>query len=114
MLVGIPVVPGTEADRRLIAVCGVLTASHALGDGPAEAMAMVNLISPHRTRVLAALCENLNLARTTFPGARLQLGFFSRDLPPQQIGPDSVRKFPLDEALARGGDFYPPMRFGLA
>jgi hypothetical protein len=51
MLVGIPVVPATEADRRLIAVCGVLTASYALG-------------------------ENLNLSRTTFPGARLQLGFF--------------------------------------
>jgi transposase-like protein len=35
----------TEADRRLIAVCGVLTANDALGDGPAEAMAMVNLIA---------------------------------------------------------------------
>lgn len=35
----------TEADRRLIAVCGVLTANYALGDGPAEAMAMVNLIA---------------------------------------------------------------------
>jgi transposase len=35
----------TEAGRRLIAVCGILTANYALGDGPAEAMAMVNLIA---------------------------------------------------------------------
>ena len=35
----------TDGSRRLIAVCGVLTANYALGDGPAEAMAMVNLIA---------------------------------------------------------------------
>ena len=35
----------TEAGRRLIAVCGILTANYALGDGSAEAMAMVNLIA---------------------------------------------------------------------
>jgi len=35
----------TEAGRRLIAVCGILTANYVLGDGPAEAMAMVNLIA---------------------------------------------------------------------
>jgi hypothetical protein len=33
------------------------------------------LSSPHRTRVLAALCKELNLARTTFPGSRLKLRF---------------------------------------
>jgi hypothetical protein len=33
------------------------------------------LSSPHRTRVLAALCKELNLTRTTFPGSRLQLRF---------------------------------------
>ena len=31
--------------------------------------------SPHRTRVLAGLCEKLNLACTKFPGSRLQLRF---------------------------------------
>ena len=35
----------TDGSRRLIAVCGILTANYALGDGPAEAMAMVNLIA---------------------------------------------------------------------
>jgi transposase-like protein len=35
----------TDGCRRLIAVCGILTANYALGDGPAEAMAMVNLIA---------------------------------------------------------------------
>ena len=33
------------------------------------------LSSPHRTRVLATLCEKLNLTGTTFPGSRLQLRF---------------------------------------
>jgi transposase len=33
------------------------------------------LSSPHRTRVLAILCDKLNLARASFPGTRLQLRF---------------------------------------
>jgi hypothetical protein len=31
-----------------------------------------------------------------------------------KIRPGLYRLARLDEALARGGDFYPPMRFGLA
>jgi hypothetical protein len=36
---------------------------------------VTSLSSPHRTRVLAALCKEHNLGRTTFPGSRLQLRF---------------------------------------
>ena len=35
----------TNAGRRLIAICGLLATNYAVGDGAAEAMAMVNLIS---------------------------------------------------------------------
>jgi len=35
--------------------------------------------SPHRTRAIAALCEELNLAKTTFPGSRLRLHYAIRE-----------------------------------
>ena len=35
--------------------------------------------SPHRTRAIAALCEELNQANTFFPGARLRLRYSIRE-----------------------------------
>ena len=34
--------------------------------------------SPHRTRAIAALCEELNQTKTTFPGSRLRLRYANR------------------------------------
>jgi transposase len=38
------------------------------------------LSSPHRTRVIAALCEDLNATETVFPGSRLRLRYAIRDV----------------------------------
>jgi len=35
--------------------------------------------SPHRTRAIAALCEDLNQMRTTFPGSRLRMHYSIRE-----------------------------------
>lgn len=57
----------TEAGRRLIAVCGILTANYALDDGPAEAMAMVNLVTTGAASQLevsrAFLCSTRQVRR---------------------------------------------------
>jgi hypothetical protein len=37
--------------------------------------------SPHRTRAIAALCEELNHTKTNFPGSRLRLRYTSREAP---------------------------------
>ena len=37
--------------------------------------------SPHRTRAIAALCEELNRTNTLFPGSRLRLRYTIRDAP---------------------------------
>jgi hypothetical protein len=35
--------------------------------------------SPHRTRAIAALCKELNLTKTIFPGSRLHLSYAIRE-----------------------------------
>jgi hypothetical protein len=47
-----------EGNRRLIAVGGVLTANYALGDGQAEAMAMVNLIATRWSKLREWLTQS--------------------------------------------------------
>jgi hypothetical protein len=42
---------------------------------------MSPLSSPHRTRVLAALCDQLNVTNTAFPGTKLRLRFSVRPAP---------------------------------
>jgi hypothetical protein len=37
--------------------------------------------SRHRTRAIAALCEELNQAKTIFPGSRLRLRYAIREAP---------------------------------
>jgi hypothetical protein len=37
--------------------------------------------SPHRTRAVAALCEELNQTKTVFPGSRLRLHYAIRNAP---------------------------------
>ena len=37
--------------------------------------------SPHRTRAIAALCEELNQTKTIFPGSRLRLHYSIREVP---------------------------------
>ena len=44
------------------------------------------LSSPHRTRALAALCEDLNQAVTLFPGSPLRLKYAVRSLPAEKSG----------------------------
>ena len=39
------------------------------------------LSSPHRTRALAALCEELNQTATDFPGSNLRLHYAVRECP---------------------------------
>ncbi len=39
------------------------------------------LSSPHKTQVLAAVCEELNQTRTVFPGTRLRLRFMAQKAP---------------------------------
>ena len=38
--------------------------------------------SPHRTRAIARLCEELNATPTVFPGTKLRLRFSVSDPPP--------------------------------
>jgi hypothetical protein len=54
----------------------ILTAAADLEATPHELRVKVApLSSPHRTRILRILCDELNLARASFPGTRLQLRF---------------------------------------
>ena len=39
------------------------------------------LSSPHRTKAIAALCEELNQTATVFPGSRLRLRYAIKDSP---------------------------------
>jgi hypothetical protein len=43
------------------------------------------LNSPHRTRALAALCDQVNQTKTTFPGSPLRLHFDVKPLPPPSL-----------------------------
>lgn len=53
------------------------------------------LSSPHRTRVLAALCDRLNTTNTPFPGSRLRLRFSVQPAPKDTMafpGPRPLKK----------------------
>jgi hypothetical protein len=45
-------------------------------------IALDPLSSPHRSRVLAALCQQLNATQTSFPGSKLKLVFHVKPEPP--------------------------------
>ncbi len=56
-------------------------------------VALQPLSSPHRTKALAALCEQINQTRTRFPGSKLPLRFTVKPEPPESLafpGPRSV------------------------
>jgi len=51
-------------------------------------VALQPLSSPHRTRVLAALCEHLNATKTCYPGTKLRLRFsVQNEAPPSMAFP---------------------------
>ncbi len=55
------------------------------------------LSAPHRTQVLAALCDQLNATNTAFPGTRLRLRFSVRSAPETSMafpGPKPPKKAP--------------------
>jgi hypothetical protein len=67
-----------EEGRTLIqsALCG--DADIAVTDRELQ-LAIAPLSSAHRTRALAALCEELNRSHTVFPGSRLRLQYQIRN-----------------------------------
>jgi hypothetical protein len=50
------------------------------------------LSSPHRTAVIATLCQELNAAAVTFPGTRLRLRFSVGSPAPSPPGPDTSER----------------------
>lgn len=48
------------------------------------------LISPHRTRAVAALCDEINRSAATFPGTRLRLRFDVAAAMPAAAQPDRL------------------------
>jgi len=68
-------------------------------------IAIEPLSSPHRTRALAALCEQLNETKTVFPGTRLRLHYSVQPEPPVSLafpGPRTASEEPQPDTLAMG------------
>ncbi len=75
----------TEDEGRTL----VQTALAATGDIQVRAdeirLQLYPLSSPHRTRALAALCDQINQTQTTFPGSPLRLHFEVKPPPPPSM-----------------------------
>jgi len=69
-----------EEGRALIQAALASAADIEVRDGELR-VSVVPLSSAHRTRALAALCEELNRSETTFPGSRLRLRYALREAP---------------------------------
>lgn len=56
------------------------------------------LSSPHKTQALEALCEQLNVTATRFPGTKLQMRFTVKPEPPRSLA------FPGSRGTADGAE----------
>jgi transposase len=71
-------------------------------------ISLAPLSSPHRTKALAALCQDLNATQTRFPGSKLQLRFDLKPSPkpsqafPGPRPPKSPHTAPKPDISARG------------
>ena len=59
-------------------------------------VALQPLSSPHRTKALAALCEQINQTRTRFPGSKLPLRFTVKPEPPESLAFPGPRSAPTE------------------
>ncbi|MBM4396628.1 MAG: helix-turn-helix domain-containing protein [Deltaproteobacteria bacterium] len=76
-----------DEGRTLIQSALGSPADIAVRDGELR-VCLAPLSSPHRSRALAALCNEVNRSTTTFPGTRLRLRFEVADAPPATAEPD--------------------------
>ena len=67
-------------------MCGLLNTPSILCESPLIVTAtelrvtLALLSSPHRTRAVAALCEELNQSATLFPGSKIRLRYAVREV----------------------------------
>lgn len=75
----------TEQEGRTL----IQTALAAAGDLEITAtellVALDPLSSPHKTRALAAVCDQLNATATRFPGTQLRMRFSLKPEPPKRL-----------------------------
>jgi hypothetical protein len=70
-----PIYPRTEGEGRTLIQSALRSAATIEPTEDELRVTLAPLSSPHRSRAIAALCEELNATTTSFPGTKLRLRF---------------------------------------
>jgi hypothetical protein len=74
-----PVYPRTEEEGRTLIQAALRSVATIKPTEQELQVTLVPMSSPHRSKAIAAVCEELNKTSTRFPGTKLQLRFAVAD-----------------------------------